>query len=218
MKKGNFISSLRKVLSNLNIQPSDSQLSKLESHFNLLVKYNSIINLTAYYNPSDIASRLFADSLLALNFIKERGIIHIVDAGPGGGFPSIPLAVFLPGSVCFTLIEKRRRVVYYLEELISLLSLENVEIINDTFEDFSSDSRNIKRFDLSLNKASLQLQDYLEKVHTILKPDCFALYWASNFSTTQNAFHNWGIHQVIPSPFGQKKYQGSVVVFQKTAL
>ena len=86
-----FQKTLVNSLKGFGISPDDPRFDSLLAHYNLLVKFNRIINLTSLKDPSKIAYRLFADSLLPLSFLKSFKSPRIIDIGSGGGFPSVPL-------------------------------------------------------------------------------------------------------------------------------
>ncbi len=59
-----------------------------------LTEENQKYNLTAICDPTSIVYKHFVDSLLASNLFS--GNASVIDIGCGGGFPTVPLAIFRP--------------------------------------------------------------------------------------------------------------------------
>ena len=215
MPEFKFIDHFKEAIQKLDITSSDIQLDQVHQHFNLLKKYNRIVNLTALTDPREIAFRLFADSLLPLKFINSQGINHILDIGPGGGFPSIPLRLFCDQNISFTLVESRERVVFYLEDIISTCQLKNINVGHSRIQDFILDTEYDLNFDMVLNKAAFQINEFLDLATQVLKPDGIALHWISKLDTGQQVIHNWNVLDIISPISEDPRFPGSVILYKK---
>ena len=87
---------LSDALEKLNIEISHTQLSQFERYFNLLVEWNSKINLTRITQPEEVAVKHFADSLTLLKYVDVKSNARLVDVGTGAGFPGIPIKILRP--------------------------------------------------------------------------------------------------------------------------
>ena len=87
---------LSNALEKLNIEISNIQLSQFERYFNLLVEWNSKINLTRITEPEEVAVKHFADSLTLLKYVDVKTNARLVDVGTGAGFPGIPIKIMRP--------------------------------------------------------------------------------------------------------------------------
>jgi len=103
---------------------SAEQLRQLVAHWDLVIRWNRKINLTAITDPRRAAYLHYRDSLEALPFVKGP---EVADIGSGAGYPGIPLAVALP-EVRFTLVEPRRKRASFLRTVIAELGLKNTGV------------------------------------------------------------------------------------------
>jgi 16S rRNA (guanine527-N7)-methyltransferase len=93
---------------------SPEQLSTLESHYELLLRWNRLLNLTAIESLEEAVERHYCESLFLAAHLPP-GSMRVADIGAGGGFPGIPLAVLRP-DCSVTLIESHRRKAVFLRE------------------------------------------------------------------------------------------------------
>ena len=75
-------------------------------------------------------------SLAKLNEIKL--LDNVLDIGTGGGFPGIPLAIFYP-ETHFTLVDSIRKKITVVHAVKNAIGLNNVDVINDRFENIEGD-------------------------------------------------------------------------------
>ena len=90
MDKIEFVNLLRKQ----NIELTDQMISQFDMYFNLIVKYNKVMDLTAVSNE-EIYERHFYNSL-SIAFNDNFNNKSLCDVGAGAGFPSIPLKIAFP--------------------------------------------------------------------------------------------------------------------------
>src|SRR5260370_22218386 len=114
---------------------SPSQLGQIETFCALLLKWNAHMNLTAVWNPDEVITRHFGESLFA-----ARRLFHdparqqtAIDVGSGAGFPGIPLKIWEP-TLVLTLIEANHRKAVFLREVLRALVLSKVTVFADRAE------------------------------------------------------------------------------------
>jgi 16S rRNA (guanine(527)-N(7))-methyltransferase RsmG len=106
-------------------QLTPQQLNEFQAHYELLMRWNRVLNLTALGNLEDVVDRHYCESIfLALHL--PPGPITVADIGSGGGFPGFPVAVLRTDSVV-SLIESHRRKAVFLRE--SSRRLHNIRVI-----------------------------------------------------------------------------------------
>ena len=79
----------------LNVDLSEEQLAQLREFADILLDYNTRVNLTAIRNLDDVYLKHFYDSLTlvkAYKFTNET----VLDVGTGPGFPGIVLKIAFP--------------------------------------------------------------------------------------------------------------------------
>ena len=215
MPKPSFIETLKQACDILCVELSPDQIEKCSSHYNLLLKFNQVVNLTALETPEDIAFKLFADSLIPLPFINEMENVKILDTGPGGGFPSIPLRILTNDSISITLVERREKVVFYLEELISTLSLTNITAVKSRLEDLQNSPDFSFAFQMAVNKATFPADVFLDKVSPFIQTGGFALHWISSPSPNAKIPDSWQHEMEIHPPVNDPRFPGIVAVYKK---
>lgn len=132
MNKEEFIDELKK----LNINISIEKMDKLEQFYQLLIEWNEKINLTNITKKEDVYLKHFYDSLTLSKEIDFNDEINICDVGSGAGFPGIVLKIVFP-NIRITLIDSLNKRVIYLNEIIRILELKNIEAIHTRMEDYS---------------------------------------------------------------------------------
>ena len=125
-----FAELLRQRLGTL-VELSSSQISQLERHYELLRRWNRVLNLTAVVEPAEIVERHYCESLF-LGSHLPAGNLGIADVGAGAGFPGIPIAILRP-ECTVALIESHQRKSVFLRE--ATRELKNVRVIARRVED-----------------------------------------------------------------------------------
>ena len=126
-------------------QVSRETIRSLIKYEELLIKSNKVFNLIGNSTINDIWHRHFLDSLQVIDFIDKNQKI-LIDIGSGAGFPGLVLSIIakerkIPLKI--KLIEKSKRKINFLKEIITKLNL-NAIAINQNVEDekfhFSDDT------------------------------------------------------------------------------
>jgi 16S rRNA (guanine527-N7)-methyltransferase len=117
----------------IRIPLSAEQISLLEGHYQLLTRWNQKINLTSIRSLRESIARhycecLYFASLLAAEVDRSGAdpSISVVDAGSGGGFPGIPVAIYSPGWKV-SLVESDARKAVFLRE--ATRGISNVRVV-----------------------------------------------------------------------------------------
>jgi 16S rRNA (guanine527-N7)-methyltransferase len=145
-------------------QPEASALfADISTYIDILMRWNSRINLTAVRDPEQIVTRHFGESLfLAHNLFSGTAAIGcpvgpstLADLGSGAGFPGLPIKLWAP-SVSVTLIESNHKKAAFLREITRSLTLMDVNIQNARAETLPPATfdvvtlRAVERFDAAL--------------------------------------------------------------------
>lgn len=108
-----FAELLRSKLAGIYELSSD-QIAQLEQHYELLTRWNKVVNLTAIRTLEDAIERHYCESVFAAKHLPA-GAFSVADIGSGAGFPGIPLAIARP-ECKIALIESHRRKAVFLQE------------------------------------------------------------------------------------------------------
>jgi len=101
-----------------------------EKYCALLLDANRKINLISRGGDQRLeVTRQFLISLASLRLVPADGRPRWLDIGSGGGFPSIPLAIFRP-KISFVLAESAAKKAFFLERTAEALRLPNVVVVN----------------------------------------------------------------------------------------
>jgi 16S rRNA (guanine527-N7)-methyltransferase len=144
-------------------------------YIDLLLRWNTRINLTAVREPEEIVTRHFGESIFVARHLLPRAnpgadasgpgpgatvtAPHVIDVGSGAGFPGLPLKIWAPHA-CVTLIESNQKKATFLREVVRKLELGEVETFMgraDTFAGLKGDVvtiRAVERFESILPVAA----------------------------------------------------------------
>ncbi len=109
------------------------ELAGLIRYFELLRKWNAVLNLTALAENDEALDRLLVEPLAAAEHLPEAG--WLVDVGSGGGSPAIPLKIVRP-RLTLTMIEVRARKAAFLREAVRHLGVRDVSVEAERAEEW----------------------------------------------------------------------------------
>jgi 16S rRNA (guanine(527)-N(7))-methyltransferase RsmG len=109
------------------------ELCLLEEHYQLLVRWNRVLNLTSIKDQDEVVERHYAESIFLAVHLPP-GPLRVADLGSGAGFPGFPVAVLRP-DCSVTLVEGHRRKSVFLREASRQLS--NVRVLSVRFRDMA---------------------------------------------------------------------------------
>jgi 16S rRNA (guanine(527)-N(7))-methyltransferase RsmG len=109
-----FLSVLQRRLSESRYRISDEIAERLRSHWELLLRWNRRLNLTAITETEEAVVRHYCESIALAQEIPG-GAWRIVDLGSGGGFPGFVIALIRP-ECRVLLVERDTRKSIFLKE------------------------------------------------------------------------------------------------------
>jgi 16S rRNA (guanine527-N7)-methyltransferase len=127
---------------------ADRLLGCISTYIDILLRWNSRINLTAVRDPEEIVTRHFGESLFAAHHVfsgsdedlarSAAGRIRVADVGSGAGFPGIPFKLLRP-DISLTLIESNHKKATFLREAGRSLELTDFDVCNVRAQDLPED-------------------------------------------------------------------------------
>ena len=160
----NHFTVLREGAGQLGLALSAHQLSQFARFRDLLLDWNTRINLTAVTDPAEVEVRHFLDSLTCLEALpaslRERRV-RLLDIGSGAGFPGLALAIACPRWE-ITSLDSTSKKIRFQEEVIADLGLENARAIAGRAEEFGRQREWRGRYDVVTARAVAALPTLLE--------------------------------------------------------
>jgi 16S rRNA (guanine527-N7)-methyltransferase len=161
----------------MGVTLSDLQIDKFELYYDILLKWNKKINLTAITNSDEVVSKHFIDSLSSAVFFPKNSPFNIVDIGSGPGLPGVALKIAFP-NMNLLLTESIGKKVRFLEHLLKKLDLTDVNLVGCRVEDIPTlYPEYVNRFDYTTARAVGRLLWLLELAHPFLKQKGEIILW-----------------------------------------
>ena len=176
---------LKQTIPNLTEEACD----KFVAYYELLIDWNTRMNLTAITEPEEVVKKHFYDSLAALPYLPDGA--KIADVGTGAGFPAIPLLILNP-TLKITLVDSLQKRLTFLEEVLKTLQL-SAECVHARAEDFGRDPKYRGQFDATVSRAVASLPVLLELTVPLLrvggKAYCYKGDVSEELKTAKSALH-----------------------------
>lgn len=147
---------LRSEALKFNIELTDEMLKKFQVYTDMLLEYNSFMNLTAITDPYEVKIKHYLDSLTLLCEDKLKDKCRVIDIGAGAGFPSLPNAI-VKENVYFTMLDSLGKRVNFLNDVIEKLNLKNAAAVHMRAEDGGKERFLREKFDVAVARAVADL-------------------------------------------------------------
>lgn len=163
---------------------SEKQISMFVRYYELLVEWNSFMNLTAITEFDEVILKHFLDSItLEYAFSKcgksfEYRDKKMIDVGTGAGFPGIPLKILYP-DMQITLLDSLNKRINFLNTVIEDLNLTGIETIHGRAEDYSKPGKKREQYDLCVSRAVANLSTLSEYCLPYVKMDGYFIPYKS---------------------------------------
>ena len=119
----------------ISLEPS--LVESLETYYQLLAKWNSKINLTAFKltpgGDDSAIDRLIIEPVVAAAYVPANART-LLDAGSGGGSPALPLKLAAK-NLSLRMVEVKTRKAVFLREAVRELDLRDVAVETSRFEE-----------------------------------------------------------------------------------
>ncbi len=137
----------------------------------LLVKWNSVYNLTAVREPKRMITQHLLDSLAAVPSIA--GAERLLDVGSGGGLPGMVFAIWAmraAPAMHITMVDTVQKKTAFLTQAKAQLGLANVAVVCDRVEQMAA----AEKFDVIVSRAFAELRQFVNwSAHLLDDGGCF---------------------------------------------
>ncbi len=141
---------------------SKEQIDTLEKAFHGYLEWNEKINVISRKDIENLAIRHFLHSFAIAKLVDFLPGSKVLDAGTGGGFPGIPLAIMFPETE-FRLVDSRSKKIIVVQEIVQLCGLQNVQSTVQRVEQLEG------QYDFVVSRAVTSLDKFVpwvkKKVH-----------------------------------------------------
>ncbi|WP_314796186.1 16S rRNA (guanine(527)-N(7))-methyltransferase RsmG [uncultured Selenomonas sp.] len=137
------------------------QIGQFSVYHEMLLDWNTRMNLTALTALEDVAVKHIIDSLTAYDAALFDGARTLIDVGTGAGLPGIPLAVYAP-HLTVTLLDALNKRVRFLTEVTAAMGLQNVRCIHARAEEAARTVEHRAAYDIAVSRAVARLPVLLE--------------------------------------------------------
>ena len=165
-------------LESLDIQLSDEQIHQFLTFYEMLIKKNKVMNLTAITDFEDVVVKHFLDSLCISRVLNLTSCMSVIDLGTGAGFPGIPLKIAYP-EIHITLADSLNKRILFLNDVINELSLEKISTVHSRAEEMGRDKKYREHFDICVSRAVANLSVLCEYCLPLIKEGGFFISYKS---------------------------------------
>ena len=167
-----------KKCSDLGISLSDKQIEQFLNYYELLVEWNSFMNLTAITDFDEVILKHFVDSISLCKYISFQKGDTLIDIGTGAGFPGIPIKIICPDCK-ITLLDSLNKRINFLNTVIEQLHLTDIITIHGRAEDIAKTKEHRENYNYAISRAVANLSTLSELCIPFVKKDGFFVSYKS---------------------------------------
>ena len=116
------------------LELSDQQLAAFSRYYELLLDWNSRLNLTAITEAREVAVKHIIDSLSCYDEAYFPQACKVIDVGTGAGFPGLPLKIYRP-DINLVLLDSLNKRLTFLQAVVEELGLDSVSTVHARAEE-----------------------------------------------------------------------------------
>ena len=150
------------------VRLDENQLKKLDLYAEMLVDWNTRMNLTGITDCEGIMTRHFEDSLAMLRYVTILESSSVIDVGTGAGFPGMVLKIARP-DLRVTLLDSLRKRIVFLEAVAKEIRAD-VRTVHLRAEEGGKMPAFREKYDIACARAVSHLRELSEYCLPYVKP------------------------------------------------
>ena len=139
-----------------NVQITGRQVTSLITYEKELIEWNQKFNLTAIRDVESIRVKHFLDSFSCVLAWQGTPPHRLIDVGTGAGFPGLALKILYP-QMKLTLVESVGKKAMFCQHIVSVLGLEQVNVVQARAEDLGQNPQHREKYDWAVARAVANL-------------------------------------------------------------
>ena len=133
---------------------TSEQRDQFQKAFDAYVEWNEKINVISRKDIENLAERHFLHSFAIAKVMSFKSGARVLDAGTGGGFPGIPLAILFPDT-SFHLVDSRGKKITVVQNVVQAVGMENVQSTVQRVEQLDG------QYDFVLSRAVAPMEKFI---------------------------------------------------------
>lgn len=143
-----------------NVELDDTAINRFNIYAEMLIDWNSKINLTSITEPDEIVLKHFVDSIALMKYIELTDKTNLIDVGTGAGFPGVALLIANP-NLNVTLLDGTKKKLNVIESILDEIGL-NARIVHSRAEEAGRNNEYREKFDVVTARAVSNLRNLSE--------------------------------------------------------
>lgn len=215
-----FINMVKKHIKPTGVDLDDEMEEMLADYYEIVVRSNANINLTAITDPEEFACKHIIDSLMLSPFLEGSVKHRMIDVGTGAGMPAIPLAITHPDNK-FAVIDSQNKRYEFVKFTTERINICNIHIGRMRAEEAGHLALYREQFDFATARAVAPLNILTEYCLPMVKMEGYFLAmkgdnYQEEIDAAKNAIFQLGGRleevQEYKLPGGEKR---SIVIIKK---
>lgn len=215
-----FLQTVNKYIKQTGVELDEEMEEMLADYYEVVVRSNANINLTAITDPEEFATKHIIDSLMLSPFLTRSTKHRLIDVGTGAGMPAIPLAITHPDHR-FAVIDSQNKRFEFVKFATTRVNVCNIHIGRMRAEEAGRLALYREQFEYATARAVAPLNILAEYCLPMVKLDGFFLAmkgdnYQEEVDGAKNALFQLGGRleevQEYKLPSGEKR---SIVVVKK---
>ncbi len=149
------------MLHELDIRYTNEILEQFQKYYDILIKWNKVMNLTGITEYEEVISKHFIDSLSIVKAVDMNQISNLIDIGTGAGFPGIPIKIVFP-HVKVTLLDSLNKRVRFLDAVIEEVEIKDINAVHGRAEELAKQKNYREKYELCVSRAVANLASLSE--------------------------------------------------------